>query len=290
MNDEDLEKLFAYGDLQHTDEQWSLFRGYVERWELERLAEWKSSHEEFQKKHPNLLVQAACVPNRLTPKILEWIENRLEEESRRADVKEGKSDREAQRADDLQTRLDQERMERHKERNNLAQGLFEPPFKAPLFDILKFGQQQGRLNVYPPNIKVRHITDLAWELAGHTRPLCLAATALPQYAYLFRGIGSQLLRNQFKNLVWVEHLFWVIRIPKNFEYTNSKTLDTLCESLLATAIRYRLFEDSSYSRSMITLGLAWCCECIRFEGGINIHTKVPELDVDKVNQEVMTTT
>ena len=199
----------------------------------------------------------------------------------------------------------------------VSESLSEPRsfFTPPLFDLLKFGKQRmpirsrsktlvarisreflsclgtafrSCLGTLPPRLRLRHITILAEGLARHPALLPQIGPGLSlEDAYLFRSIARDLLRDQLRQVFWQDRLLWVLRFGDHgLSDINRESMDTLCDSLLATAIRYRTsdYENRLYCRSMITFGLACCIECLDYEGSINVYTELPELDIAKVNE------
>ena len=200
----------------------------------------------------------------------------------------------------------------------VSEPLSEPRsfFTPPLYDLLKFAKQRmpirsrskilvarisreflsclgtafrSCLGTLPPRLRLRHITILAEGLARHPALLPQIGPGLSlEDAYLFRSIARDLLRDQLRQVFWQDRLLWVLRFGDHgLSDINRESMDTLCDSLLATAIRYRTsdYEDRLYCRSMITFGLACCIKCLDYEGSINVYTELPELDIAKVNEK-----
>lgn len=77
MNDEELDKLFAFGQGRRTDEEWAMFRSYVERWQEAREEKHSRAAADLRKRHEGsgILWQPALRPNRLTPATMSWMED-----------------------------------------------------------------------------------------------------------------------------------------------------------------------------------------------------------------------
>jgi hypothetical protein len=116
-----------------------------------------------------------------------------------------------------------------------------------------------------------------------------AAKRLPDEGYVPLRYGRSLLSDQMEYVKWRERYFWVSPdSPTPLRNLRRDVRDTIAESLLATASHYLRGvhphrEESSYLRSWINFGLQWCLVCAEHEGGINLYTRLPELDVAAIN-------
>lgn len=164
------------------------------------------------------------------------------------------------------------------------------PIRAPSnIDILVTGQRVTRERLRTDKIRTWHITILAESLARQVPPSTESDAPLDAQLNCSRSLAAQLIGDQLRSVAWRSTIFGLaFGDTRDLRWVSRDQIANLSESIAATARRYLRWspdsEERHYCRCMVSMGIAWCCQVLEYEGSLDDPERFPRLDAEETRQ------